>query len=107
LGILVVYPEEFTLSPQTKPFNHYRYFTGCWGSAFHTTIPFRCPETIATNVLCEDTPNFNYLMVDSILGNGAAFILAMTAVPDEDKVWPYLNLAVEVEKAVSYFERLI
>jgi hypothetical protein len=46
-------------------------------------------------------------MFDSILGNEANYILAMTAVPGEDQVWPNLNLAIDVEKAVSYFEKLV
>jgi hypothetical protein len=107
MGFLVVYPEELTLSSQIKLFNSHRHFTGCWGSAFHTTILSRCPETITTSVLCGDTPNFDYLMFDSILGNEANYILAMTAVPGEDQVWPHLNLAIDVEKAVSYFKRLV
>lgn len=107
MGFLVVYPEELTLSSQIKLFNHYRYFTGCWGSAFHTTILSRCPETIATHILIEDTPNFDYLMFDSILANEANYIAAMPPVPGEDQAWPHLHLAIDVEKAVSYFERLI
>jgi hypothetical protein len=107
MGFLVVYPEELTLASQIKLFNQYRYFTGCWGSAFHTTILSRCPETITTNVLCEDTPNFNYLMFDSILGNEANYVRAMQPVPGEEQVWPHFKVAIDVEKAVSYFARLV
>jgi capsular polysaccharide biosynthesis protein len=107
MGFLVVYPEELTLSSQINLFNHYRYFTGCWGSAFHTTILSQHPETVATHVLCGDTPNFDYLMFDSILANEANYVLAMTAVDGENQVWPNLNLAIDIEKAVSYFQRLV
>lgn len=107
MGFLVVYPEELTLSSQVKLFNRHRSFAGCWGSAFHGTILSKSPETIATHVLCDDTPNFNYLMFDSILGNEANYILAMPAVPGKEQKWPHLNLAIDVERAAGYFERLV
>jgi capsular polysaccharide biosynthesis protein len=107
MGFLIVHPEELSLSSQINLFSHYRYFTGCWGSAFHSAILSRCPETIATHVLLDDTPNFDYLMFDSILGNEANYVRALTPVPGEAQVWPNLNLAIDVDKAVTYFERLV
>lgn len=107
MGFLIVYPEELTLSSQVQLFNRHRYFAGCWGSAFHTTILSRHPETIATSVLCDGTPNPDYLMFDSILGNEAKYISAMVPLPGKDQTWPHLNLAIDVDKAVSCFERLI
>lgn len=107
MGFLVVYPEELTLSSQIELFNRHRTFAGCWGSAFHNIILSKSPESVVTHVLCDDTPNFNYLMFDAILGNEANYISAMTAVPGKTQKWPHLNLAIDVEKAVSYFERLV
>jgi len=103
-GFLIVYPEELNLSSQVNLFNNYRYFAGCWGSAFHTVILSKRPETITTDVLCEGTPNPNFLMFDSILGNEAKYVWTMMPIPGKEQTWPNVDLVIDLDKAISYFD---
>lgn len=101
-GFLIVYPEELSLAEQIILFNQYRHFSGLWGSAFHTAILSRLPSSMSTHVMCHCIPNENYLMFDSILGNDANYVRSMSPVPGKEQVWPYLNLAVDVEQVLNY-----
>jgi len=105
-GFLIVYPEELNLVEQIMLFNQHRHFWGCWGSAFHTAILCRSPANIATHVICHCIPNVNFLMFDSILGNDANYVESMLPVPGKQRVWPDLNLTVDVEKVLSYYSRM-
>jgi hypothetical protein len=104
LGFLIVYPEELDLVAQIRLFNQYRHFSGCWGSAFHSAILAGTPDSITTHVMCNFMPNENFLMFDSILGNDANYVRSLFPVSGEAKVWPYLNLAVDVDQALRYFK---
>jgi hypothetical protein len=103
-GFLIVYPEEFTLSEQVVLFNRHRHFSGCWGSAFHSAIFSREPDSIATHIICHSIPNVNYLMLDTILGNDANYVGSIFPVPGKEQVWPHLYLSIDVEQTLRYYE---
>jgi hypothetical protein len=103
-GFLIVYPEELSLAEQIMLFNQHRHFWGCWGSAFHSAILSRSPGSLATHVICHCAPNANFLMFDSILGNDANYVESMFLTPGKQQVWPHLNLTIDVEQVLSYYE---
>jgi hypothetical protein len=103
LQFLIVHPEELTLMEQVNLFNRYRHFTGCWGSAFHTSILSRSPNKLATHVLCEGIPNVNYLMLDSILGTEANYVESMIRIPGPGQPLRRVNLYADVNAIVSYY----
>lgn len=100
-GFLIVYPEQLTLEEQVRLYNAHSDFYGCWGSAFHSTLFCVEPGALTTHVFCDGTPNLNYLLFDSLVGNESNYVRALERSPDSQP-WPNLDLSVQFEIVQKY-----
>jgi hypothetical protein len=81
--------------------NAHDVFIGPWGSALHNTLFSLRGREISTHVLLGRFLPTNFMLVDTIVGNVANYLIVLSRADDFDATRQVL---VDVEKTLAYLD---
>ena len=85
-------------------FSAHKTFIGCWGSAFHGLCLGQAHDKMTAHIFCTGTPPANYLMFDTLLGNAANYVQAMSVAQIEYQGNLLDEYTIDVKAALNYLQ---
>jgi capsular polysaccharide biosynthesis protein len=101
-GVRVVHMQRHKLAEQVEIMNAHTVFIAPWGSALHNILFSLRGRGISTFVLIGGFVPINFILVDSIVGNTAHYMMVMIRPPDFDEAKQHM---IDIDATVAYLRR--
>jgi capsular polysaccharide biosynthesis protein len=101
-GVRVVHMQRHSLAEQIEIMNAHDVFIGPWGSALHNTLFSLRGREITTFVIVGGFNPTSFILVDSIVGNTAHYLMVLRQPPDFAEKKQH---TIDIDAAIGYLRR--
>ncbi len=102
LGVRIVHMQRHSLAEQIEIMNAHDVFIGPWGSALHNTLFCLRGREVTTFVIVGGFTPISFILVDSIVGNAAHYLMVLQQPPDFAETKQHM---IDIDAAIGYLQR--